>query len=632
MMRIFLFIFLVFGLVLAGKNAWARSYSQSPQLMALVESGVLPSVGERLPRLPREALLGDGQSLGRYGGRIDMQMVKASETRQMVVYGYARLVKYGRDYGLEADILESIDVEGGRIFTMTLREGHRWSDGVPFTTEDFRFWWEDIANNKELYPSGPPALLRLNGELPKVEILSPYQVRYSWSRPNSNFLAQLAKARPLYIYAPKHYLRQFHVDYQSADKLEQLVAQYQKKNWGQLFNSLRKAYVNSNPNLPSLQAWILQTAAPATVFSFTRNPYYYKVDSSGQQLPYIDEWRFHITQKKLIPLKAATGESNLQARHLNFSDVSLLVQNQDKYGYDTRFWKQGRGSHLALYPNLTVVDSDWRELLRDKRFRRALSLAINRREINRVIYFSTADEGQNTVLEESPLFDSSYRDAWSRFDIGEANRLLDAIGLVRRDSRGIRKFAGGDSLDIIVETADSGSEQADVLSLIADSWAEIGVKLHIKPTSLEVARRRIFSGFTKFYIAYGVDNGLVSAVSSPEEFVPVRQVQYQWSRWGQYYQTGGAAGEAPDMSEAISLMRLYSEWNDSIDVSEKADIWREILEYHRDLVFTIGLVSGTIQPVVVADGVRNVPRSAIWAWEPGGHFGIYGADLFWIDE
>ncbi len=610
-------------------QAWA--YEESPELKSLVELGQLPPLEERLPTVPAVSILTDGQVLGQYGGRITMQMTAAKETRQMVVYGYARLMRFNRNYELQPDILQSVDIEDGRIFTLNLRPKHKWSDGAEFTAEDFRFWWEDVANNEEIYPSGPPASLKVNGKLPTVEIISPYQVRYSWDDRNPNFLPQLAKASPLYIYAPKHYLQEFHAKYQDAEILEAKVAEYSKRNWSQLFNSLRKSYANRNPDLPSLQPWVLRTRSPSQSFSFTRNPYFHRVDSKGRQLPYIDEWRFNITQKKLISLKAATAESNLQARHLRFSDISLLVQNQGEYNFDVHFWKQGRGSHMALYPNLNAADEQWREVLRDKRFRQALSLAINRTEINRVIYFATASPSQNSLLPESPLFKGEYRQ-YLNFDLNTANRLLDSMELTEKDGRGIRKLKDGRSMDIIVESASGGTEQSDVLSLIADSWAEIGIKLHIKPTSLEVARRRIFSGFTRMYIANGIDNGIATADTSPEAFVPLSQVQYQWPMWGQYHQTGGKSGEPVDMDEGWQLQRLYEAWNESQSPEQRQAIWDEILQIHSENLFSIGIVSGTIQPVVVASEVRNVPKQGIWAWDPGAHFGLYNTELFWIDS
>ena len=152
-----------------------------------------------------------------------MLAASSQDTRLLVVYGYARLVGYDRDLNLVPDILSAVEVEDGRVFTLRLREGHRWSDGAPFTTEDFRYFWEDVANNEQLSPFGPPWELLVEGEPPVVEIIDPLTVRYSWSSPNPYFLPALAGARPLFIYRPAHYLRQFHEKYADPAELARKV-------------------------------------------------------------------------------------------------------------------------------------------------------------------------------------------------------------------------------------------------------------------------------------------------------------------------------------------------------------------------------------------------------------------------
>lgn len=621
------------SMIVLAAPARAQHYVDSPYFIDAIEDGSLPRLSDRLPDEPLVMdVTKEGLTPGRHGGVIRTAMRRSKDTRQMVVYGYARLVRYDRNLDIVPDILKSVDVEKGRVFTMHLRKGHRWSDGAPFTTDDFRYWWEDIANNESLYPVGPPAALKVNGELPQVQILDDYTVRYSWSVPNPNFLPKLAGASPLYIYAPAHYLKQFHAKYQSPEKLEDLVEEAGAKSWSALHTKKSKAYHNQNPDLPSLQPWTLKTAPPSQRFEFVRNPYFHRVDSNGLQLPYVDKWVVIVTERKLIPLKAATGEVDLQSRYLKMEDISLLKQSEDEYGFSTKLWRNGKGAHMALFPNLTHRDPKWRKLLRDVRFRRALSLAINRYELNRVIYFGLAVEGQNTLLPESPLYRPEYREKWAKFDLDRANRLLDEIGLTKKDGRGIRLMPDGEPLEIIVETADAGTEQPDVLQLISDSWAEAGVKLHIKPTSNDILMQRIFSGDTVMTIASGWENGMATADMAPDALAPIHQDQYQWPKWGQYVETGGESGEAVDMDSARELEQLYKAWYLAENVEEKRLIWQRMLDIHMENVFTIGIIAGTLQPVVVRNGLHNVPDTGIWNWDPGAHFGVYSPDLFWFDE
>ena len=183
---------------------------ETPSLKAEVESGALPPIGERLPARPLVVGESEGRSLGKQGGDLHMLIGRAKDTRLLVVYGYARLVCYDEKLNLVADIAERVEVEDGKIFTFTLRKGHRWSDGAPFTTEDMRYFWEDVANNAELSPSGPSTVLLVDGEPPKVEVIDELTFRYSWSKPNPYFLPALAGASPLFIYRPAHYLKQVH--------------------------------------------------------------------------------------------------------------------------------------------------------------------------------------------------------------------------------------------------------------------------------------------------------------------------------------------------------------------------------------------------------------------------------------
>ena len=200
-------------LMTAGSGIPAVSqYAQEPPILAdQVKAGKLPPQRERLPLEPN-IFRADGKSLlaGRHGGTLRMLMGRAKDIRMLTVYGYARLVGYDRDFNIVPDILKNVDVEDGRIFTLTLRKGHRWSDGHPFTAEDFRYYWEDMALNKDISPSGPPKALFVGNRLPKFEVLDKYAVRYSWYAPNPFFLSALAGASPLYIYRPAHYLKQFH--------------------------------------------------------------------------------------------------------------------------------------------------------------------------------------------------------------------------------------------------------------------------------------------------------------------------------------------------------------------------------------------------------------------------------------
>jgi peptide/nickel transport system substrate-binding protein len=620
---------LFFGaLVLLAAGRAEAVLQETPFFADAVKGGKLPPVAQRIPSEPALAEL---ETLGKPGGDMRMLMASAKDTRLMVVYGYARLVAYTPGLAIVPDMLLSVDVEEGRIFTLHLRPGHKWSDGQPFTAEDFRYWFEDIAGNATLSPSGMPVQMLAGGAPPKFDVIDETTIRYTWAKPNPLFLPALAGPDPLFIYAPAHYLKQFHEKYADKDKLAALVKDAGVRNWAALHSKKDTPYKNDDPKFPSLDPWILKTKPPAERIVFERNPYYYRVDGAGHQLPYIDRVVFTIADSQIIPAKTGAGESDLQARYLRFDDYTFLKAGEENGDYHVRLWRTGPGSQFALYPNLNVNDEAWRKLVRDVRFRRALSLAIDRHEINQALYFGLAIEGQNTVLPQSPLFRAEYR-AWSSYNLDQANALLDQLGLTEKDSDGMRMLPDGRPCAIIVEDSGESSEKSDVLELIRDSWRRVGVQLYSKPAQLTLFRRRVFSGDALMSLDKGIENGLATASMSPSEFAPTSQEQLEWPKWGDYAETSGKSGEAPNLAPAEKLYQLYTDWLGATSEEDQERIWHDMLGIWSDQVFSIGLIAGVLQPVVVNDRLRNVPVEGMYNWDPGAHFGIYKPDGFWFAE
>ena len=627
MMRAF-----AFALALLASQAANAALVETPSLAADIAAGKVPPIAERLPKTPLLTKLArEDWEPGRHGGELRMLAGRAQDVRIVSVFSYARLVGFDADLKLAPDLLQALDIVEDRIFTMRLRPGHRWSDGMPFTSEDFRYFWEDVANNKDLSPTGPEKRLTVDGKLPKVSYPDASTVVYEWHAPNPGFVSALAGPTPLVLYRPAHYMRGFHARYTEAGVLTQAARRANARNWAQLHNRLDNLNRNDNPDLPTLDPWVVRTRAPADRFVFERNPFYHRVDENGRQLPYLDRLVMNVADGKILAAKTGSGEADLQARGLAFANYTFLRQAGKRNDFETRLWNTAKGAHIALYPNLNANDPMWRALLRDVRFRRALSLAINRREVNQVVYFGLGVEGANTLLPASPLYDQRHRSAWSGFDLAQANRLLDEMGLTKRDARGVRLLPDGKPLEIVVETAGEDSEQIDVLELIHDSWMAAGVKLYSRPQQREIFRNRIFSGETKMSVWFGLENGLPTADFSPEELAPASQQQLQWPKWGQFQETGGTAGEPVDMDAAKELFALNEAWRVSGDRGERARIWQRMLENHAQNVWSIGVVANVRQPVVVAKRLRNVPGEAVWNWDPGAFFGMHRMDTFWFD-
>jgi peptide/nickel transport system substrate-binding protein len=598
-----------------------------------VDSGSLPPVEERVPDVP---LIVDMEAKGRMsgvqGGTLNTMVTRSKDIRQMVVYGYARLVGYDAQYQIRPDLLAAVENDGNRKFTMRLRPGHRWSDGMPFTSADFEYWWKDVANHPELSPAGPPDFLRVEGELPTVTFPDPLTVVYEWSRPNPNFLQTLAQARPPFIYRPAHFLKKFHASYADAAALQAEVDNARVKSWAALHNKRDNMYKFDNHELPTLQPWINSTSGKKIRHLFVRNPYYHRIDSKGVQLPYIDVVEMEIVSPGLVAAKSNAGEADLQARGLGFRDIPILRKGEaDGGNYRTLLWSTGVASQIAIYPNLNFAGEVWRNVLRDVRVRRALSLGINRKAINKALYFKLAKPGAMTVLPASPFFEQDNRDAWAAYDRKQANALLDEAGLTQRDAYGIRMLPDGRPMELVIETAGERQEVENALQIIADDWREIGVKLIMRPLDRDILRNRVYSGAAMASVWFGWDNGLPQAYTSPSYLAPRHQEFLAWPKWGQHFQTNGAAGEPPDMPAAQKLMELAQRWDRATDDATREAVWRDMLKIHADQVFAIGLLAEAPQPVVVNKALRNVPEKAIWAWEPGAHFGVHRPDEFFFE-
>ena len=442
-----------FGL---GPSPPAAPAGRRPRWPSSCAAGKLPPLAQRLPERPRVSAT---EPEAVYGGDLRMLIGTLKDMKLAFVYGYARLVGFDRDYRLVPDIAERVEVaEGGRSFTFHLRKGHRWSDGAPFTSADFAYWWNHVANDDELSPGGPPATLRVDGEMPRVTFPDPLTVRYRWSQPNNLFLPDQAGAYPTIIFRPAHYLKQFHRAFNNPDALRKLARAEGRRNWAALHNKKDAMYLMDNPDLPTLQPWRPTVGPPAQVFVAERNPYFHRVDERGRQLPYIDRLVMILVERAVIPVKTSTGEADLQARYLSFDQVPFLRKNERLAGYRVYLWNTGVPSTVAIYPNLTTSDAGHAEAPPGPALPPG---ALPRREPGR--------DQPDPLLRSRPAGPEH-----GAAEPGGPRRAPDGLravrpgrrptgcstqmGLTARDGRGFRLRPDGQRLDLIVET--SGDSRA----------------------------------------------------------------------------------------------------------------------------------------------------------------------------
>ncbi|MGL6209874.1 MAG: ABC transporter substrate-binding protein [Paracoccaceae bacterium] len=572
-----------------------------------------------------------GRTTGKPGGTITTLIAGQKDIRFMTINGYARLIGYDMDLKLQPDILLGYEIVEDRIFTFHLREGHRWSDGAPFTSEDFRYYWEDVLLNTDLKPGGLPTELLADGKGPLFEVIDPTTVRYTWDSPIPAFLPRLAGAAPQVMVLPAHYMKQFHRRYAEAETLAALVEGEEVDNWMDLHTKMSRTYRPENPALPTLDPWRNTTLPPADQYIFVRNPHYHRVDQTGQQLPYIDRFLLNVSSGEIISAKTGAGESDLQMAGLDFVDYTYLKAAEKRHPIKVALWRRTQGSRVALVPNLNCADRVWRGVMQDVRVRRALSLATHRHEVNMVSFFGLANESADSVLPGTTLYKTEYASAWATYDPDQANALLDAAGLDKRGDDGLRLLPDGRPMQIIVESTGESTLETDILELVTDHWRSVGVALFIRVSQRDIFRSRALAGEIVMSAWQGMDNGVPTPDMSPALLAPTGEDQLAWPLWGANHVSHGEAGEAPDLPEVKLQLERYKAWTRSTSHDERLAIWQQMLETHADQVFVIGIVNATLQPILRSARLQNMPEDGLYGFDPTAYLGVYMPDTFWLD-
>lgn len=607
--------------------------ADAPLFEAELAAGNLPPMQARLPENPRVMNLpAMGRKTGKQGGTIRSLVGGQRDIRLIPLYSYSRLVGYDAQQSLQPDILAAFESDQNRVYTLHLRKGHRWSDGNPFTAADFQYAWNDVINNEELYRGGPPVDLQSDGKTCGFEVIDDLTVRYSFAAASPDFLPKLAAPLPLMLFMPQAYMRGFHAAHQTPEKLAELIEANRVDDWQGLHQKMSRTNRPENPDLPTLEAWRPRTPPPSERFIFERNPYFHRVDQMGTQLPYVDSVVLDVASADIIAAKTATGESDLQALGIDFPDYTLLKQAEQVHPLRVSLWRRTQGSSVSLLPNLNCKDDVWRGLFQDVRMRRALSLAIKREELNKVIYFGLARESADTVLPESPLFRPEYASAWAAHDPDMANALLDELGLTDRESGNIRKLPDGRQAGIVIESAGESSLEIDVLELIRDHMREVGLAIYIRTSQRDIFRSRALAGDVQMSVWVGLDNGVPTADMAPDQLAPTSPDQLQWPLWGSWYSSVETAGVAPDLAPALELVRLLEDWRQSTNSATRTEIWHKMLALRADQVFTIGTINASHQPIVRSSRLQNVPEDGLFGFLPSSFFGAYAPDTFFFDE
>ncbi len=603
------------GALAAGETALAQGkYKESPALAELVKAGKLPPVDQRLPENP--LVVPVVEKTGEYGGVWRRAFLGPADSNNYVRVVFDALFRFSPDGAkIEPKIAESAEPSADyKVWTLKLRKGSKWSDGQPFGADDILFWYNDVLLNKELTPTLPGWIKSPDGSAAKVEKVDDNTVRFTYTAPATLFLTAVANQdgadRTFAMFLPAHYLKKFHPTYTPKADVEAAAKAAGFKSWTELFAN--KNAPPENPERPTMAAWAPTSRASDPVFTLKRNPYYVGVDKDGNQLPYIDEVRFtYFADVQALNLAAIAGNFDMQERHIIMTNYPVL-KDQEKAGkYRVITWPTFGGSDAVIAINQTyTADPEMGKVMAQKDFRIALSLAINRDQIKESVFLGLGEARQPVPAPWHPYYPGDeYAKKFTEFDKDKANKLLDGIGLTKKDGSGMRLLPDGKPATIEISVVPAFGAWPDVALLVSKDWEAVGVKtivqireraLHFKMDENNELMSEIWNEDTSAFPYTG--NAKVDPRNSP-----ILTIGPLWRRW---YATGGKDGQAPtpEMKRIVEIVDKAR----TVPPDEQVKLSQELYRIWADNVFEIGTVGLTpmVQGVIVAGNkFRNVPTT-----------------------
>ena len=588
-------------------------------LADLVKQGKLPPLEARLP--PEPMVLKPIEEVGVYGG----QMAWIHPGPDLGSYEFQFL--YEAPYRWSADatkvepnlVVSHEYAKDGMSLTLTLRKGVKWSDGEPFTADDLDFWWNDLVMVKEAGFTQP--YWTITKEQPmKLEKVDDFNVKVSFAAPHWLFHRLMASTGDyMRMYAPKHYLKQFHPKYNTAVK--------DFKTLTEKFPSTGNMYTNLD--LPVLTPWKTVEFVASQRLVAERNPYYWKVDTDGKQLPYIDKIVLtQVEDPRVIPLKIVGGEVDFMARDIPLDSFTTLKTSEKNGNYKLIQWKVGAGADPAIVPDWDTQNEATRKLIRTRDFRLALSYAIDRKRVNDVVYFGLGAVSQAVTSPYSPWGRTTdagkqlmeqWRNLAVEHDPDKANKLLDGIGLDKKDADGFRLGADGKRISYVIITGSTPDSRAvDVLEFVTEDWKKIGIEAKIN--SMDWA-----SFWPKFstgeYDIAGWDAWTGYDIPTiPDTLFPIGSAYWGTPLTAQWFNTQGQKGIKPDPGDPMDRMiGFYNKMlAETTDEGQNKWVLEAVKVHVAEGPFFLGVVNDIPNLIVARPNLRNIPDFAFTgSWAQG---------------
>ena len=574
-----------------------------------------PSIDKRLPIEP--IVMAPYDSAGKYGGTLNgVSRAPESGTSGLLSVRHVNFTRMSEDLQtIIPDVAKSF--KWNSDFTeliLKLREGHKWSDGKPFTTEDILFWWEDIQRCTDLNENVKSQFV-FGGKPMELTAIDSTTIKFAFAVPTPSFLLTSSTSY-IQMFQPKHVLKQFHKNYNK--DVEKLAESLGYKDWKIMFFAYYHDWKDTYHPLSGKKPIVVPTLESHVLYEettehrkFLANPYYHVVDTAGQQLPYINEiYEVFIGDREVVNLKITNGEIDFKSQGLELIDFSLLKKYEESGNYKVRLANTGTAYMPAPSFNLNHEDPVLRKLFNNLKFRQAMSLALNRDEINEMIYLGTGVPTQSTIgqSDKISLMTPELETYMIDYNPGKANSLLDSIGL-KKNSKGFRIREDGKPLILYMTYSNQGAPSR-VWELVKEYWEAVGVKVKLKEVNTDLYLSLIASN------RHDVSSWNPPAASPPRflnatysTFTPPFGQQAKTGiKWEKWFLTNGKEGDEPPL-DVKKLHRLYEKFQQTnFGSSDYEKLGREMAEIYTKNLYTLATVGEIKAPVIVNNRLKNVGK------------------------
>jgi len=622
----------------AAPEAPVSKFNEAPMLAKLVEAGELPPVDERVPVNPY--IVAVAESIGNYGGNWRRGFSGVSDRWGPTKINDRTLSWFDKDFNLKPKLLESWEVsDDTKTWTFHLRKGVKFSDGVELTSENFKWFYEYQVKNKELTPGDPPASHRTRNEdgswaIPEMEFPDDYTVVFKFAHPNPLLFYEGGGTRSINGWlTPGHYMKQWHMDL-TDDKaaLEAKVEEAGFTSWAEYFNNDRNRF-DLNPDRPQITPFLLKGSLAEERFVMERNPYYFGTDPEGNQVPYIDTVTHRLFEsKEVLNMWIVNGEIDYQSRHLSFGNYTLYKENEANGDY--RVLNAISASHEALQLNLSCKNEQLNDFFNTRDVRIAVSHAINRDEINELVWNGLLVPRQYSPLPMSPNYYPKLSEAYIAYDPNKANELLDAAGYDQKGSDGIRLFPDGTPISFIVEgTAEAGTPEEDSVQLVCQYLQAVGIKATYKYFERSLYQEHFNAN--EIEAAYwGGDRTVLPLVPGAIIFRGIQPDRPWCPGYNFYYRN-------PDDERAVKppddhfIWKIWDIWDNQVAVEPDPDkqnkAFEGILDVWAEELPMIGILGEKPAPVVAKNGFSNVLPGMPVDDTTGDEQFLQSESFFWDD-